>query len=71
MPSESHYHSTRFALGDNSSVIRVNQANSQRSIRYLRPKLWNELPIETKNCVCNNKTAFIKSVKEFLFLKQK
>ena len=70
MFSKLHFYPTRFATCSNYSVMRVNKAISQRSIRYLGPKLWNELPTETKNRARNNKTAFIKSVKEFLHLKQ-
>ena len=70
IPLESRSYPTRFATGNNYAVIRVNKVNSQRSIRYQEPKLGNELPIETKTCARNNKTVFLKSVKEFLNLKQ-
>ena len=48
VPSELLFYPTRFASGKNYSVIRVNKAFSQRSIRHLGPKLWNELSINKK-----------------------
>ena len=60
-------HPTRFESSDNYSVIRLNKTISQRSIRQLEPKLWNEPSSVTKNLARNNKTgAFIKNFKEFL-----
>ena len=70
MSLELHSYPNTFALGDNYSVIRVKKAMSQSSIRYLGQKLWNELPVKTKNRARNNKTSFIKNVKEFLHIKQ-
>ena len=49
LPSETHSYSTRFVTGDNYSLTRFNKSDSQRSIRYEGPKIWNELPADIKN----------------------
>ena len=48
IPSKTHYCPTRFATGNNYFFFLFNKTNSQRSIRYEGPKLWNELPNELK-----------------------
>ena len=46
-PFTVHSYSTRFVSSDNYSLTRFN--NSKLSVRYQGPKLWNELPRDTKN----------------------
>ena len=59
LPSKVHSYSTRFVTGDNYSLTRFNKSNSQRSICYQGPKIWNELPAEIKNIAQKNKHVFI------------
>ena len=49
IPSNVYSYSTRYASGDNYSLTRFKNTISQRSIRYVGPKLWNEIPYELKN----------------------
>ena len=49
IPSNVHSYSTRYASGDNYSLTRFKNTISQRSIRYVGPKLWSELPSDLKN----------------------
>ena len=61
LPSKVHSYSTRFVTGDNYvSSTRFNKSNSQRSICYQGPKIWNELPADIKNIAQKNKHVFIK-----------
>ena len=69
--SKVHSYSTRFATGDNCSLTRFNKSNSQRSICYHGPKIWNELPADIKNIAQKSKHVFIKKIKEFLHVNQK
>ena len=55
----------------NYAIARFNKSNSQRSIRYLGPVFWNELPTKTKNFARMNTNNFVKHVKKFLHLNQK
>ena len=71
LPSKVHSYSTRFFTGDNHSSTRFNKSNSQRSVRYQRPKIWSELPANIKIIAQKNKHIFIKKVKEFLHVNQK
>ena len=71
LPSKVHSYSTRFVTGDSHSLTRFNKSNSQRSIRYQGPKIWNELPADIKNIAQKNKHVFIKKIKEFLHVNQK
>ena len=71
LPSKVHSYSTRFVTGNNYSLTRFNKSNSQRSIRYQGPKIWNELLADIKNIAQKNKHVFIKKIKEFLHLNQK
>ena len=59
--SKTHYHPTRFATGNNYSLLLFNKNNSQRSIRHEGPKLWNELPNELKNKASKNTYDFVES----------
>ena len=49
IPPNVHSCSTRYASGGNYSLTRFKNTISQRSIRYVGPKLWNELPSDLKN----------------------
>ena len=49
IPSNVHSYTTSYASGDNYSLTRFKITISQRSIRYVGPKLWNELPSDLKN----------------------
>ena len=63
--SKLHSYPTRFATGDNYSIARFNKSNSQRSVRYQTPVVWNELPAEIINSARKNGNNFIKRVKQF------
>ena len=69
-PANLHSYSTRFASGNNYSIIRFNKSKSQCSIRYQGPVLWNDLPAKITYCARKNKHSFIKNVKEFLHANQ-
>ena len=71
LPSKLHSYPTRFATGENYSIAQFNKSNSQRSVRYQGPVIWNELPAEIKKSARKNTNNFIKRVKEFLHLNQK
>ena len=70
IPSNVHSYSTRYASGDNYSLTRFKNTISQRSIRYVGPKLWNELPSDLKNYAQNNICIFTKHLKEYLHVNQ-
>ena len=65
LPSKVHSNSTRFVTGDNYSLTRFNKSNSQRSIRYHEPKIWNELPADIKNIAQKTNTFSSKKLKNF------
>ena len=69
--SKVHSCSTRFITGDNYSLTCSSKSNSQCSIRYQGPKIWNELPTDIKNFAQKSKHSFIKKIKEFLNVNQK
>ena len=71
LPSKVRSYSIRFVTGDNYSLTRFNKSNSQRSVCYQGPKIWNELPADIKNIAQKNKRVFIKKIKEFLHVNQK
>ena len=45
LPSKLHSYPIGDTTGDNHAIARFNKPNSQRSIRFLGPVFWNELPI--------------------------
>ena len=59
LPSKVHSYSTRFVTGENYFLTHFNKSNSQRSIRYQGPKIWNELPADIRNIAQKNKYVFI------------
>ena len=65
LPSKVHSNSTRFVTGDNYSLTRFDKSNSQRSIRYHEPKIWNELPADIKNIAQKTNTFSSKKLKTF------
>ena len=68
--SNVHSYSTRYASGGNYSLTCFKNAISQRSIHYVGPKLWNELPSDFKNYAKQNICTFTKHVKEYLHVNQ-
>ena len=71
LPSKLHSYPTRFATGENYATARFNKSNLLRSIPYLGPVFWNELPPKIKNFARINPNNFVKHVKKFLHLNQK
>ena len=49
IPSNVHSYSTRYASSDSYFLMRFKNTISQRLMRYVGPKLWNELPSYLKN----------------------
>ena len=66
IPSKTYYYPTLLAPGNNYSLFRFNKTNSQRSICYKSPKIWNELPNELKNEANKSRYGFAKYTKLFL-----
>ena len=62
LPSKVHSYYTRFVTGDNQPLTCFNKSNSESSIRYQGPKIWNELLVDIKNIAQKNKHVFIKKI---------
>ena len=62
IPSKMHYYRTRFAYGNNYSLICFNKTNSQRSIRNEGPKLSNELSNKLKSKASKSTKLFLKNI---------
>ena len=62
-PSDRHTHSTRHASGKNISLPRFSSTKTQRSIKYIGAKIWNDIPLDLKQ-LSYNKFKF--SYKQFL-----
>ena len=70
IPSIVCSYSTRYASADDYALTRFKNNTSQRSIRYVGPKLWNELPSDLKNYTQKYIHIFSKHVKEYFHVNQ-
>ena len=52
-PSDIHTHSTRHSSTKNISLPRFSSAKTQRSINYMGAKIWNNIPLDLKQILCN------------------
>ena len=56
-PSDIHTHSTRPSSTKNISLPRFSSAKTQRSIKYIGAKIWNNIPLDLKQ-LPHNKFEF-------------
>ena len=61
----SHKYSTRFASGNNFSLIRAESAKETSLLKYIGPKVWLEIPINIRESP-SLKVFIIKSYRNFL-----
>ena len=67
IPSEIHEYPTRFACDDNWAVnFHCTKSTTQRSIKFTRCKLWNDLPSEFKSIRELSVKSFSKNIKTLM-----
>ena len=61
----SHNHNTRYASNNNLEVVRVTHARDKALLRYIRPKVWSEIPSTIKESNSVTK-SFVTAYRSYL-----